>query len=422
MHPLRGMYGRMPHGRAVGGTAGNESCVQSEEMQYLRTMRPSLSHAGDADSSNQHNLFRMRKIAVLLSGGVDSLVTARILKDQGHSVFGIHFFTGYETPDGDGLPGETSSSTTSVIKPREAAAGIASRLRDQLEIPIEIFDVRKAFQSVVVDYFVRTYQEGRTPNPCMKCNPFIKFGACLSLAAKQGASHLATGHYARVRMDSDGTFHLLRGKDHKKDQSYFLAGLNQQILAKALFPLGEFTKAETIALSHKLGLKPVAPKESQDICFISNCTYGEFLEQQPGFISQKGLVEDIDGHVIGEHQGLHHYTIGQRRGINIPASEPYYVIRMDAEQNRLVVGFKEDAFSDTSYVEDIQWIHGPPPQPISVMTRIRYRHERAPSQLTPLGEHAARIRFEAPQSAITPGQAAVFYDRDEVLGGGWITA
>ena len=363
----------------------------------------------------------MRKIAVLLSGGVDSLVTARILKDQGHSIFGIHFVTGYEPSDGATFPGETSSSTTSVIKPREAAAVIVSRLRDQLEIPIEIFDARKAFQSVVVDYFVRTYQEGRTPNPCMVCNPLIKFGACLSLAEKQGASHLATGHYARVKKYSNGSFHLLRGKDHKKDQSYFLAGLNRQILSKAIFPLGEFTKAETIALSQKLGLKPVAPKESQDICFISDCTYSEFLEQQPGFNGQKGRVEDIHGHVIGEHQGLHHYTIGQRRGINIPASEPYYVICMDAEQNRLVVGFKQDALSDTAYIEEIQWIHEPPPKPISVMTRIRYRHEAAPSQLTPLGKQTARIRFEVPQAAITPGQAAVFYDGDEVLGGGWIT-
>lgn len=369
-------------------------------------MRPSLSHAGDADPSNQHNLFRMKKIAVLLSGGVDSLVTACLLKNQGHAIFGIHFFTGYEPQPG--------------IEPREAAAAITAQLHDQLDIPIEIFDARKTFQALVVDYFVRTYQKGRTPNPCMVCNPFIKFNACLSLAAEQGASHLATGHYARVTKDGNGFFHLLRGKDHKKDQSYFLARLNQQMLSKAVFPLGGFTKTETIELSRKLGLKPVMPKESQDICFISDCTYGEFLERQPGFDSQEGPVEDIDGNVIGEHQGLHHYTIGQRRGINIPASEPYYVIRIDAEQNRLVVGFKQDAFSDTSHVEDIQWIHEPPPQPIRVMTRIRYRHKAAPSQLTPLGEHAARIRFETPQSAVTPGQAAVFYDGDEVLGMGWI--
>ncbi len=348
----------------------------------------------------------MRKIAVLLSGGVDSLVTARLLKDQGHTIFGIHFFTGYEPQLG--------------IESREAAADTASRLRDQLDIPIVIFDARKAFQTLVIDYFVRTYQEGHTPNPCMVCNPLIKFNVCLSLAAKQGATHLATGHYARVTKDSNGTFHLLRGNDHKKDQSYFLARLNQQILSKAVFPLGGFTKAETIGLSRKLGLTPVIPKESQDICFINGCTYGEFLEQQPGFDSQEGLVEDIGGNIIGEHQGLHHYTIGQRRGINIPASDPYYVIRIDADQNRLVVGFKQDVFSDTSHVEDIQWIHEPPPQAIRVMTRIRYRHKAAPSQLTPLDEHTAHVRFETPQAAITPGQAAVFYDGNEVLGGGWI--
>ena len=391
-------------------------------MQYLRTVCPGLPHQGHADSSNQHPLFRMKKTAVLLSGGVDSLVTASILKDQGHAIFGIHFYTGYEKPDCARLPGETSPSTASSIGPRKAAADTASRLSDQLDIPIEIFDAREVFQSLVVDYFVRTYQEGYTPNPCMVCNPFIKFGACLSLAKKQGASQLATGHYARVSQDNKGAYHLLRGKDHKKDQSYFLARLNQQVLSQALFPLGEFTKTETIALSHKLGLKPVAPKESQDICFINDGTYAQFLEQHPGFKSRKGLVEDIDGHVIGEHQGLHHYTIGQRRGINIPASEPYYVIRIDAQRNRLVVGLKQDTFSDTCHVEEVQWIHQPPTQPIRVSTRIRYRHKATPSQLTLQDGHAAHIRFDRPQSAITPGQAAVFYDKDEVLGGGWIRA
>jgi tRNA-specific 2-thiouridylase len=364
----------------------------------------------------------MRKTAVLLSGGVDSLVTAGILKDQGHAIFGIHFYTGYEKPDCARLPGETSPSTGSSIGPREAAADTASRLSDQLDIPIEIFDAREVFQSLVVDYFVRTYQEGHTPNPCMVCNPTIKFGACLLLAEKQGASHLATGHYARVTQDNRGAYHLLRGKDHKKDQSYFLARLNQQVLSQALFPLGEITKTETIALSQKLGLKPVAPKESQDICFINNGSYAGFLAQQPGFKSQKGPVEYIDGHVIGEHQGLHHYTIGQRRGINIPASEPYYVIRIDAQRNRLVVGFKQDTFSDICHVEEVEWIHEPPTQPIRVSTRIRYRHKATPSQLTPQNEHTVHIRFDTPQSAVTPGQAAVFYDKDEVLGGGWIRA
>ena len=164
----------------------------------------------------------------------------------------------------------------------------------------------------------------------------------------------------------------------------------------------------------------MAPKESQDICFINHGSYSEFLAQHPGFKHQNGPVEDIDGHVIGEHHGLHHYTVGQRRGINIPASEPYYVIRIDAQKNRLVVGFKQDTFSDVCHVGEIQWIHEPPAQPIRISTRIRYRHKATPSLLTPLGGHTAHIRFDKPQSAITPGQAAVFYSNDEVLGGGWI--
>ncbi|MBW2513631.1 MAG: tRNA 2-thiouridine(34) synthase MnmA, partial [Deltaproteobacteria bacterium] len=176
------------------------------------------------------------------------------------------------------------------------------------------------------------------------------------------------------------------------------------------------------AQSIKWGLRPASFRESQDICFINDCSYGEFLARQSGFRSQKGPVEDINGQIIGEHSGLHHYTIGQRRGINIPSSEPYYVIRIDAEQNRLVVGSKQDVFSNSGYVKNIQWIHEPPLQPIRVMTRIRYRHEAAASRLTPLDEQSAHICFETPQSAITPGQAAVFYDKDELLGGGWITA
>jgi tRNA-uridine 2-sulfurtransferase len=362
----------------------------------------------------------MRKTAVLLSGGVDSLVTARILKDQGHAILGIHFYTGYEGSESAGTAEAESPLAGSGTDPRKTARGIASRLSDQLGIPVEVFDAREVFQSVVVNYFVRTYQEGRTPNPCTICNPAIKFGACLSLAVKQGASHLATGHYARVEQDSNGRFHLLRGRDDKKDQSYFLARLDQEMLSRALFPLGEYDKTETVALSSKMGLRPIAPRESQDICFIKGCSYGDFLAQQPGFSSQKGPVVNMNGSVIGEHHGLHHYTIGQRRGINIPASEPYYVIRMDAQQNRLVVGFKEDTFSTVCHVENIQWIHEPPPRPIHVLTRIRYRHKAATSHLTPMEGNAAHISFDVPQSAITPGQAAVFYDGSEVLGGGWI--
>jgi tRNA-specific 2-thiouridylase len=361
----------------------------------------------------------MTNTAVLLSGGVDSLVTAGILKNQGMSLFGIHFYTGYDSarekcskPD---LHPDVSDNPS-----RDTALERAQLLEQQLDISIEVLDVRRAFQSWVVEYFIKSYQVGRTPNPCMICNPSIKFGACLSLAREMGASHLATGHYAQIRHDHQAKYHLYRGKDGNKDQSYFLARMNQNMLARALFPLGSYTKTETLSLARQFGLAPVTPSESQDVCFIPDKNYGDFLARQSGFSSAGGSIVTVDGDVIGRHQGLHRYTIGQRRGINIPAAEPYYVIRIDAAENRLVVGPKQAVYADTCRVVDIHWIQTTPPQIMQVDTRIRYRHRAAPSQLTLLKKDQAQVRFETPQSAITPGQAAVFYSGDEVLGSGWI--
>ena len=192
------------------------------------------------------------------------------------------------------------------------------------------------------------------------------------------------------------------------------------MLARTLFPLGAYTKTETKSLARQWGLTPVTPSESQDVCFIPDASYDEFLARQPGFNLSEGPIVNGDGKVIGRHQGLHRYTIGQRRGINIPAAEPYYVIRMDTAQNRLVVGPKQAVYQDTCQVVDIQWIQGLPPANIQVDTRIRYRHRAAPSQLILQNNDQARVKFETPQSAVTPGQAAVFYCGDEVLGGGWI--
>ncbi len=361
----------------------------------------------------------MINTAVLLSGGVDSLVTAGILKNQGMSIFGIHFYTGYESErekcsKPDLHPDEPYDSS------RDIALEKAQLLENQLDISIKVLDARGAFHSKVVEYFIQSYQMGRTPNPCMICNPSIKFGVCLALAREMGASHVATGHYAQIRQDRQAKYHLHRGTDINKDQSYFLARLDQNMLAKALFPLGTQTKTETLSLARHFGLTPITPSESQDVCFISDNNYGDFLVRQPSFSSAEGPIVSMDGDTIGRHQGLHRYTIGQRRGINIPAAEPYYVIRIDAAENRLVVGPKQAVYADTCRVVDIQWIHTRPPQNIRVDTRIRYRHRAAPSRLTLLDNDQAQVHFENPQSAITPGQAAVFYIGDEVWGSGWI--
>jgi len=361
----------------------------------------------------------MTTIAVLLSGGIDSLVAAGILKNQGRSLFGIHFYTGYESAKND--CSETRlHPDESAHQSRDAASERAHSLEKELGISIEVLDVCRAFQSKVVEYFTQSYQAGQTPNPCMICNSLIKFGVCLSLAREMGASHLATGHYARIRRDQQAKYHLYRGKDLNKDQSYFLARLNQNMLARVLFPLGSYTKTETKSLAKGMGLTPLALLESQDVCFTADASYGEFLARQPDFSFTAGPIATVDGDVIGRHQGLHRYTIGQRRGINIPAAEPYYVIRIDAAQNRLVVGPKEAVYQQTCNIKDINWINKPPRNKIQVDTRIRYRHRAAPSHLTMITKDRARVRFDTPQSAITPGQAAVFYINDEVLGGGWI--
>jgi len=356
------------------------------------------------------------KTAILLSGGVDSLVAAYLLKKQGHDLIGIHFLTGFESSPSLNQGGTAES--WSEIKKR--ARDTSATLSKQLNIPVVVMDCRLHFKTTVVDYFVKSYSRSKTPSPCLVCNPGIKFGAVFDFARSLDADRLATGHYARTLKDAKGLFHLLTGKDSTKDQSYFLARLSQTHLSRAIFPLGETIKVETVRLAREKGLKPVAPHESQDICFIQNGKYGDFLKQQPGFYSNPGPIKDLNGGVIGEHPGLHLFTIGQRKGINCPAPEAYYVIDMDHDTNTLTVGFKKDTQSTSCRVESINWIGEIPAGPINVKTRVRYRHRAARSRLTPLAEERALIRFKAPQTAITPGQGAVFYDGEEVLGGGFI--
>ncbi|OQX24123.1 MAG: tRNA 2-thiouridine(34) synthase MnmA [Desulfobacteraceae bacterium IS3] len=356
----------------------------------------------------------MTTTAIAISGGIDSLVAAYLLKDAGHDVVGVHFTTGYE---------------------RESSVQISRQIRnigDRLGIKTEIADCSSEFKSKVVDYFIRTYLNGQTPNPCLVCNPCIKFGAVPDIARKDfGASRLATGHYARVipsvethgcasLQDSRIRWRLLKGLDAKKDQSYFLAFLSQEQLASACFPLGEMTKSQVRELAASKGLTPVVKAESQDVCFIRGTDYGEFLVRECGVKPEPGAIEDVSGKVLGEHRGLHLFTVGQRRGINCPATEPYYVVRIDRQNNRLIVGFKQDLLSWECRVSGINWIAQEPASPVKVFVRVRYRHNAAGCTLFPQDRRTAIVRFDSAQSAVTPGQGAVFYDGDEVLGGGWI--
>ncbi len=357
--------------------------------------------------------------AIAVSGGIDSLTAAYQLKRTGEELIGLHFITGYESADEiirTRALHDTGTIQAPVPAPPDHPIGM---IANQLDIPVYLMDLRNVFRSMVVDYFVNEYRAGRTPNPCMICNPQIKFGILFAEARKLGASRMATGHYARIE-NANGRFRLLKGLDPKKDQSYFLAMLTQEQLANASFPLGHTTKRHVRQMAEQSGLTPSAPDESQDICFIRNQSYTTFLETHGLLDPRPGPIVDIDGKTIGRHDGLHRYTIGQRRGIGCPASEPYYVVRIDARKNRLVVGFKDALYTRKCRISGVNWITGKPDAPIPVQTKIRYRHRAAASLLIPLTNDTALIRFDRSEPAVTPGQAAVCYLEDRVIAGGWI--
>jgi len=290
-----------------------------------------------------------------------------------------------------------------------------------LDIPLFIFDCAVPFRSQVIDYFQRAYRSGETPNPCMVCNRRIKFGILLAAAQSLGADRLATGHYVRTRTAPDGRVKLFKGADPRKDQAYFLARLRQDQLAAARFPLGEMEKHRVIDQASRRGLQPMAKQESQDVCFIRDQAYGRFLTESLGFKPTPGDIEDLEGNCLGRHAGLHLFTIGQRRGINCPSSEPYYVYALDTALNVLVVGRKADLAASQCKVSDINWISPPESNSLDVQARLRYRSPAADARVTLTSPHNADVAFEQPQSAITPGQGVVFYAGDEVLGGGWIS-
>jgi tRNA-uridine 2-sulfurtransferase len=343
-----------------------------------------------------------RTIAVAVSGGVDSLVAAHLLKRTTPPVVLVHFRTGFET--------ETAERTRARIQ----AVG------DQLDLPLHVIDLSAEFRRCVVDYFTDAYLSGQTPNPCMVCNPRIKFGALLQRAEGFGAERLATGHYAGVRRDPAGRYRLFKGLDPGKDQSYFLARLTQEQLARACFPLAGLTKAAVREIAGRAGLAPVHAGESQDVCFVPDGAYAQFIAALTDRPPEPGPIETTAGAVVGRHAGLHGFTVGQRRGINCPAAEPYYVVRLDPERNRLVVGHKHEILAAHCRIEQINWIAPPPEAALRVAARVRYRTPETPATVVPIDAESAWLRFDAPQPAVTPGQAAVFYDGNEVLGGGFI--
>jgi tRNA-specific 2-thiouridylase len=341
-----------------------------------------------------------RKVAVALSGGVDSSTAALLLKEAAYEVIGIHMRL-WESPHFDY---------------QEHRAEDICRI---LDIPYHQVDLQKEFESCVVDYFCQAYQQGRTPNPCVACNQHIKFGLLLDKALSLGADYLATGHYAQVEHSRDG-HRLLKAKDTSRDQSYFLYTLTQEKLGHVLFPLSEYSRDEVKQMAKQAGL-PTATKSSQDICFISQKNYGAFLSQR--FSTMPGDIMDTQGKRLGQHRGIAFYTIGQRHGVGLaPTSrgKPLYVIRIEPENNRIVLGSEKELYSQKLTTQKLSWISGKVPwEPITAKAKIRYKSKEAEAILF-FRNGSVDVHFAQPQKAVTPGQAIVFYNADEVLGGGII--
>jgi tRNA-specific 2-thiouridylase len=362
-------------------------------------------------------------IAVAMSGGVDSSTVAAMLHAAGHPVVGLtmQLWNHRRLPAlyGEGPVHHRCCSIDDVYDAR--------RVAEHLGFPFYVVNFERQFEDTVVRPFVNQYLEGRTPIPCSLCNSYLKFDSLLVTARQIGAEHLATGHYARIQHSAQtGRYELLRARDNNKDQSYFLFGLTQEQMARTIFPLGELTKTQVRDLARRLRV-PVAEKpESQEICFVPAGDYVRFIES---YLAEEGRqlppasgeTVSSTGKVLGQHQGLHRYTVGQRRGLGVAVGEALYVLQIDRHSNRLVVGPEEALFRTTCEVGDVNWIAiARPERPLTANVKIRLRHEAAAATLKPLDDASVQVRFDVPQRAITPGQAAVFYAGDVVIGGGWI--
>jgi len=351
----------------------------------------------------------MTKVVVAMSGGVDSSVAAALLKEQGYDVIGMMLRLWSE-------PGKEDSNRCCTPD----AMGQARRVAAKLDIPFYVIDAKDVFHNTVVQYFLDGYARGETPNPCLICNRQIRWTFLLDHALAFGAEFMATGHYVRIRKTESG-HQLLRAVDKTKDQAYVLHVLNQEKLAKALFPIGNYPKVEIRAIAEKYGLPTASRKDSQDLCFLAGEDYRTFLQRNAAEMLQPGEIFTREGKSIGEHTGLANYTIGQRKGLGVASSVPLYVLGKNSMTNALIVGTQEELGSGELMARDVNWLSGKwPGEPFRAAVKIRYTAKEAEALVTPMEGSQVKVQFDSPQRDITAGQAAVFFQGDVMIGGGII--